>query len=157
MKNNIYRTIQNTIGRITLDPKKYRHTFVNPDKDFTRDRKQTLSSVVRTGLLRSGSTQNQDLRLVYGVGDDRPSASAYIQQRDKLTGSFYRLLFDSMQEKKGFTLIKGRYLLAACDGSDINICPNAGDESTLVRLSNNPHGKVCNQVHLNSLVAVPDG
>ena len=30
-----------------------------------------------------------------------------------------------MQEKKDFTLIKGRYLLAACDGSDINICPNA--------------------------------
>ena len=157
MKNNIYRTIQNTIGRITLDPKKYRHTFFNPDKDFTRDRKQTLSSVVRTGLLRSGSTQNQDLRLVYGVGDDRPSASAYIQQRDKLTGSFYRLLFNSMQEKKDFTLIKGRYLLAACDGSDINKCPNVGDESTLVRLSDNPRGKVCNQVHLNSLVAVPDG
>ena len=106
MKNNIYKTIKNTIDRIELDPEKYRHTFVNPDKDFTRDRKQTLSSVVRTGLLRSGSTQNQDLRLVYGVGDDRPSASAYIQQRDKLTGSFYRLLFDSMQEKKDFTLIK---------------------------------------------------
>ena len=113
--------------------------------------------MVRTGLLRSGSTQNQDLRLVYGMGDDRPSASAYIQQRDKLTGNFYRLLFDNMQEKKDFTLIKGRYLLAACDGSDINICPNACDKSSLLRLSNNPHGKVCNQVHLNSLVAVPDG
>ena len=157
MKNNIYKTIKNTIDRIELDPEKYRHTFVNPDKDFTRDRKQTLSSVVRTGLLRSGSTQNQDLRLVYGVGDDRPSASAYIQQRDKLAGSFYRLLFDNMQEEKDFTLIKGRYLLAACDGSDINICPNADDGSSLVRLSNNPHGKVCNQVHLNCLVAVPDG
>ena len=46
MKNNIYKTIKNTIDRIELDPEKYRHTFVNPDKDFTRDRKQTLSSVV---------------------------------------------------------------------------------------------------------------
>ena len=157
MKNNIYKTIQNTIARIELDPEKYRHTFSNPDKDFTRNRKQTLSSVVRTGLLRSGSTQNQDLRLVYGVGDDRPSASAYIQQRDKLTERFYRLLFDNMQEEKDLTLVKGHYLLAACDGSDISICPNVDDESSLVSLSNNPHNKVCNQVHLNALVAVPDG
>ena len=87
MKNNIYKTIKNTIDRIELDPEKYRHTFVNPDKDFTRDRKQTLSSVVRTGLLRSGSTQNQDLRLVYGVGDDRPSVRDHRFQ-PKMTTDF---------------------------------------------------------------------
>ena len=42
MKNNIYKTIKNTIDRIELDPEKYRHTFVNPDKDFTRDRNYPL-------------------------------------------------------------------------------------------------------------------
>ncbi len=56
-----------------------------------------------------------------------------------------------------FTLIKDKYLLVACDVSDINLCPNGRAASTMLALSNNPHNKLCNQVHLNAMSVVPDG
>jgi hypothetical protein len=100
----------------------------------------------------------ENLRHCFGVGSDRPSASAYIQQRDKLDVQAYRALFDHFRDPdEEFTLVRDKYLLVACDGSDINIHPNKDDAGTLVNLSNNPHGKVCNQLHLNVFSAVPDG
>lgn len=93
MRNYIQQKIIKNIKELCiLSPEEYRDTFRNPEKDFTRNRKQPLGAVVRTGLLNSGSCLNQQLRLSHGLGT-RPTASAYIQQRDKLMPAFFRHLF----------------------------------------------------------------
>ena len=158
MRSYIENKIIEKVNALNLDPEFFREYFKNPDKDFTRVRKQSFSDIVKIGLLSPGSCMNEGLRKYHGIGQDRPSASAYIQQRDKLTTECYRMLFNHFLDfSPGFSLIKGEYLLVACDGSDINIHPDEDDESTKLKLSNNPHGKVCNQVHLNAFSVVPDG
>lgn len=158
MRSYIEKKIIETVKKLNLDPECFREYFKNPNKDFTRVRKQSFSDVVKTGLLSPGSCMNEGLRKYHGIGSDRPSASAYIQQRDKLTSECYRMIFNHFLDfSHDFSLIKNEYLLVACDGSDINIHPNEKDESTKLNLSNNPHGKVCNQVHLNAFSIVPDG
>lgn len=152
--------VQKEVERIAnIYPEDYREFFYNPDRDFTRDRILPLSKIVQIGVLKSGGTLNEELRFNLGLGHDSVSASAYIQQRAKLTPEFYRAFFDAQRFEitRASTLIKGRYTVMACDGSDINIFPNSADKDTLVKLSNNPHNKICNQIHLNALTTVPDG
>ena len=85
MRSYIEKMIIETVKKLNLDPECFREYFKNPNKDFTRVRKQSFSDVVKTGLLSPGSCMNEGLRKYHGIGSDRPSASAYIQQRDKLT------------------------------------------------------------------------
>ncbi|MDD4451158.1 MAG: transposase, partial [Sphaerochaeta sp.] len=158
MRKYLENKIIKSVSILDLGPDDFRMHFSNPEADFTRFRRQSFRDVVKVGLLSPGSCMKENLRHCFGVGSDRPSASAYIQQRDKLGVQAYRALFDHLKDPaEEFTLVKDKYLLVACDGSDINIHPNKDDAGTLVYLSNNPNGKVCNQLHLNALCAVPDG
>ena len=108
--------------------------------------------------MNSGSCLNQQLRLAHGLGS-RPTLSAYVQQRDKLTRPFFRRLFGrQLSYAGGHTLYRGKYLVIACDGSGINIHPDRGDMDTRIIHTKHPDDeKVCNQVHLNALCTVPDG
>lgn len=155
MQDKILRSIKELCS---LSPEEYRDTFRNPEKDFTRERKQPLGSMVRTGLLNSGSCLNQQLRQSHGIGK-RPSSSAYIQQRDKLSPAFFRRLFSrQLSHIEGHTSYRGKYAIIACDGSGVNIHPNKDDMSTRIIHTATPDDeKVCNQVHLNALCTVPDG
>ena len=140
-----------------------RDTFASPAKDFTRNRKQSLGDVLKVGLLNAGTCINEQLRLCHGIGDDRPSASAYIQQRNKLTPASYQRLFENQCEQiSGFHLFRKHYLVIAIDGSDVKIHPNPDDESTVCRTYNKKYEdrektRPVNQVHLNVAVCVPDG
>ncbi|MEA5027681.1 MAG: hypothetical protein VB056_02275, partial [Sphaerochaeta associata] len=145
MRKYLENKIIKSVSILDLDPDDFRMHFSNPEADFTRFRRQSFRDVVKVGLLSPGSCMKENLRHFFGVGSDRPSASAYIQQRDKLGVQAYRALFDHLKDPaEEFTLVKDKYLLVACDGSDINIHPNKDDAGTLVYLSNNPNGKVCN-------------
>ena len=158
MKKYKLDRIKDRINEVShIDAEECRMLFSNPEKDFTRNRKQTPSTIARIILTNSGTNLNEQLRLACGIGDDRPSASAFIQGRDKLTPDIYKRIFEKTARLDEYTLFDGRYLVLACDGSDVNIFPDSEDRSTSVKLSNNPHGKLCNQVHLNALTAVPDG
>ena len=159
MRNCIQKKIIRNIGDLcSLPPDEYRNTFRNPEKDFTRDRKQPLGTVVKTGLLNSGTCLNHQLRQTHGPGS-RPTASAYIQQRDKLTPLFFRRLFiRQLSYIYEHTPYHGKYIIIACDGSGINIHPDRKDMDTRIVHTKRPDDeKACNQVHLNALCTVPDG
>lgn len=140
-----------------------RDTFVNPDKDFTRDRKLPLCSLLKIGLLNAGTCINEQLRLCCGLGDDRPTASGFIQQRDKLTVESYSALFRiHASSLTGHTLYKQKYIVVAIDGSDVNIHPNKDDVSTLCtsiakKYRQRAAMQPVNMLHLNAAVTVPDG
>lgn len=159
MRNYIQKKIVKNIRELcSLSPDGYRDTFRNPEKDFTRNRKQPLGAVVRTGLLNSGSCLNHQLRQSHGPGN-RPTASAYIQQRDKLSPLFFRRLFiRQLSYIDGYAPYRDKYIIIACDGSGINIHPDKEDMDTRIIHTSHPGDeKACNQVHLNALCTVPDG
>lgn len=159
--SNYKKCIESEINSIcSISPELIRDTFTSPARDFTRNRKQSLGDVLKVGLLNAGTCINEQLRLCHGIGDDRPSASAYIQQRDKLTQDSYRRIFEiQCRHISNFTLFRKQYLVIAIDGSDVNIHPNPDDESTICRTYNKRYEErekvmPVNQLHLNAAVCV---
>jgi hypothetical protein len=61
-----------------------------------------------------GTNLNEQLRLVSGIGDDRPKASAFIQGRDKLTEGLYRKVFETTTGSTEHTLFGEKHLVIAC-------------------------------------------
>lgn len=137
----------------------YRDTFVNPEKDFTRKRKISLGELFALFVNNTGGTQNKMLRDMFGLADDRPSASAYIQARGKTTLTTYERLWKDLFDfdRVGWTLLRDKYKVLDFDGYDINICPDRNDEETTVVLANNPNDRQCNQIHTTVASSFPDG
>ena len=58
---------------------------VSPEKDFTRDRKISFASVIRSILLFGGGTLTSELLKINKFTPDLPTSSAFVQQRDKVS------------------------------------------------------------------------
>ena len=58
--------------------------FLNPS-DFTRNRKLNASTTIKVTLNMQGNSLNTELIEAFPNLDDRMTASAYEQQKDKLT------------------------------------------------------------------------
>ena len=94
-----------------------------PGKDFTRNRKLPFPKLVSFLLAMEGGTLAMELFKHFGCSPDAASASAFVQQRNKLAPEAFSSLFDLFVRKtQPIKLYKGFRLLAA-DGSDIQI-PN---------------------------------
>lgn len=95
-----------------------------PGKDFTRNRKLPFPKLVSFLLAMEGGTLATELFKHFGCSPDTASASAFVQQRNKLAPEAFSSLFDLFVRKtQPIKLYKGFRLLAA-DGSDIQIPSN---------------------------------
>ena len=125
----------------------------HPGVDFTRTRKCPFIAIIRFILALECHSLNHELSSFFGC--DRsgiPSRSAFIQQRDKLNDTVFPFLFSELNKKTGFKRTFNGFHIIACDGSDVNIPPLAGDEKTIVA-SNTP-GVSYHQMHLNAMYDV---
>ena len=141
---------------LKLERENYEDCFVD-EKAFTRNRKLPFLEFIKVLLINAGTTLNQQLRIAQGIGFNRVSASAFIQQRDKLKPVFFRKLFEnSLSQFNGTDLetLKG-YTVLACDGSDVLIPKNPNDESCFIKCSKAGGG--ASLVHLNALTVEPSG
>ena len=98
----------------------------NPLKDFTRTRKLPIEKLM-LGIIgmESGSITNE-LIDYYDISPDAPTASAFVQQRDKLKPEAFETVF------KGFSKSlcsdgSNDFPMFAIDGSDIQIATNPND------------------------------
>lgn len=121
----------------------------NPGHDFTRTRKLPFDILVYVLMQLSAKSLNSDLADIYANKEDMPSASAFVQQRQKLDyEALYRvirLFNDRLGNRKTY---KGYYLLAV-DGSAVNIPCNPDDKDTYHLPDSSMKG--FNQLHLNAL------
>ena len=131
-----------------IDSRKYEFCL-NPEKDFTRNRKMTFGETISFILSLSSYSLPAELRRYFNSESKLPSKSAFIQQRQKIAPEAFRALFDefnaSMQVKDSF---RG-FRLLACDGTDVNLPRNPADEVTSVHT--NPKAKSFNTLHINAL------
>lgn len=120
-----------------------------PGRDFTRNRKLPFADVVRTIVCMSGGSLTNELLDYFELDPDTPSASAFIQQRDKILPEAFETLFHMFTERvRPSALYKG-YRLLAVDGSDIHIPSNKNDSDSFYPVVNGK--KSYNLLHLNAM------
>jgi len=121
----------------------------NPNKDFTRNRKLSLDTVMRLMLSMGGKSLTNELMEHFEYNVHMPSSSAFIQQRDKILPVAFEFLLkeftSSFQDLKTYE----EYRVLAVDGSDLNIYHNPNDPDTYFQSI--PNTKGFNQLHLNAM------
>lgn len=126
--------------------------LVNPQKDFTRNRKLPMGDVIQAILSMEGGSLNKELAAFSARNCKDITSSAFVQQRSKIKSSAFEAIFLSFN-----TLCRGidtkrfmGYRLIAVDGSDINLPYNPNAETYLEQ----PGTKGFNLLHLNALYDV---
>lgn len=131
--------------------------LMNPDKDFTRDRKITFEKFINICLQMDGSSLQNELMKHFDFAEETPTKSAFCQQRAKVSPEALKYLFciftEMLMEIDVPKTFRG-YRLLACDGSDINIPYNPDDTESYHQ---NADKRGYNQLHLNAFFDILNG
>lgn len=120
----------------------------NPEKDFTRNRKLSAETVVKGIIgMESGSLTNELIDLFHS-SPDMPTASAFVQQRNKIKSEAFKTIFERFSEKITNDISSEMPILAV-DGSDIQIATNPKEEASYFPGVDGRKGY--NLLHLNAL------
>lgn len=120
----------------------------NPGKDFTRNRKLPLETMLKMLISMEGGSLAKELLDFHNFDPDTATTSAFIQQREKLLPCAFEFLlheFTAMAPPKYFH----GYRLLAVDGSDIHIPTNPVHEDSY--FSGGDYAKGYNLLHLNAI------
>lgn len=120
----------------------------NPRTDFIRKRKISFFTVVKFVLTCGSNSLNKELLSFCNFKNDSISASALVQQRNKLTPGAFEMLFKNFNKYLPQDKVLNGYRLIAVDGSDVNIPYNPNDKRTFI--SSKDNGRGFNQIHLNA-------
>ena len=122
---------------------------VHPEKNFTRNRKISFVSTIKSILAFGGGTLTNELLKLNKFSVDTPTSSAFVQQRDKITPEAFSTLFTMMNLTFDQDIRYKGYRLMAVDGSHIHVPTNLQDEDAFVKCKENerPH----NEFHLNAM------
>ena len=137
------RTLDKIIDDISKNPG---NLVRNPRKDFTRDRKLPLNTMLRIIIHMQGGTLKEGLDH-YDAGVD-VTTSAFIQQRDKILPEMFETIFHKFcKHLECGNLYKG-YRLLAVDGSTITIATDKNSDTYVYHENGNFE---YNAFHLNAM------
>ncbi len=126
-----------------------------PGRDFTRPRTLSFETVISLLLTMSENSVGKVLIERFKNRKDTPSASAFLQQREKLLPAAMKMLF---QQFTACLCPAGRfqgYRLLAADGSDLKSAAYPGDPASYRPGTARQHG--WNLWHLNALYDLQNG
>lgn len=123
----------------------------HPDSDFTRNRKLSMEAVL-TGIIgmESSSLTNELIDLFHS-SPQMPTASAFIQQRNKIKPEAFKAIFDGFS-KDIMTGFSEEMPVFAVDGSDVQIATNPDDPESYFPGGEGQKGY--NLLHLNALYEI---
>lgn len=149
MARNISR-VKNCLQKCIREVSKNAWLFsVSPKKDFTRNRKLTFETMVKTLLCMEGGSLTNELMKRFGCRADLVSASAFVQQRSKILPEAFETIFRLFNDETDNGHLYNGYRLLAVDGSDIQIPTNPKDKDSYFPGSNGQHPY--NLLHLNAM------
>ena len=122
----------------------------HPEKDFSRNRKLDLGTLLHLILSMEAGTVKDELLKFFSYDKQTPSNSAFFQQRAKLADNALPHLFYTFNNLYPYTLYKNRYQLLAADGCSFTFTRNPLDTDSYFA----PDGKSTNgynQVHVTPL------
>lgn len=138
-------SLDNCIEKISDSKELY---CVDPDRDFTRNKKLSFSDVIKTTLCFTSKSLNNEMIETFGCRPDMASTSAFVQQRAKIKSSAFEALFRLFNEQNSKTQLCDGYRLLAGDGSDLHTPTNKDDKDSLFQ---NEDRSPYNLHHLNAL------
>lgn len=130
---HVKKLLLTEIKNVADNPQDY---CFNPDNDFTRKRKLSMEKVL-AGIIgmESGSLTNELLDL-FDASADTPTASAFIQQRNKIRPEAFESIFAGFSHKIMTEFTENMPILAV-DGSDVQIPTNPEDLASFYSETNN--------------------
>ena len=141
---HIKKLLLSEIQKVADHPSDY---CFNPENDFTRNRKLPLETVLKGIIgMESGSLTNELIDL-FNAAPDMPTASAFIQQRNKIKPEAFKAIFNGLTNET-LKVASDKMTLLAVDGSDIQIPTNPEDEESYFPGINGRKGY--NLLHLNA-------
>jgi len=141
----IRKLLDTEINNVSNNPEVY---CFNPRTSFIRKRKITMQKVL-TGIIGMGSgSLRNELIDFYKASPDMPTASAFVQQREKIKPEAFKTILDEFT-KKLLKKSSGDIPILAIDGTDLQIATNPNDTDTYYSGKENQKGY--NLLHLNSL------
>ena len=118
----------------------------NSRTDFARNRKITIRDLIRILLSAGGNSMNKELYDYFKLSDKTVSASAFVQQRDKLLPDALDYLLHEFNSVCHDVKLYNGYRLFTVDGSTMTY-NGSPDDGTYVPKS----GKGVNQFHVNAM------
>ena len=122
---------------------------MDPERDFTRNRKLPPFEVIRCTVAMGGSSMKHELLDILGYSPDTATSSAFIQQRAKLKPEALKKVMYAFNARCSKFMKKEDLRILAVDGSDIQIPTNPEDAETFFPGSNgqSPY----NLLHMNAM------
>ena len=123
---------------------------MNPEKDFTRDRKLNFNTSLRNVIyMESGSLKDELLKL-NNHSEFTPTASAFIQSRSKIKHDAFKSIFEIFNKKSKILKTFKGYSLKAIDGSELPIDNSFIDEETTIIRNYPQYTETYSAFHLNA-------
>lgn len=144
--NVLKENLDSAIQEVVSDFKENYH-ISNHNPDFSRKRVLTMETVINLLLSMQGGSLKKEL---YDAGIS-VSASAFVQQRNKIPWTVMEEVFESFNSRCKDTKTYKGYRIFAIDGTTINMARNPKSDSFVI---NNSTPKGYNQLHVNPLYDV---
>jgi IS4 transposase len=150
MKSYYQKVISTFINKVSKTTrKKYELDLVfDPDKDFSRNRKLDMETLIKTIVFSSGKPIREELYDYFDYSVDTASSSAFVQQRAKLKPEAFEYVVKEFNKAYPCTETYKGFRLIAVDGSDLSISYDISDEETYVPNCEGFRGR--NLIHINS-------
>ena len=134
--------------------------FTKNESDFTRNRKLNAATTIKVTLNMQGQSLNTEMINAFPDMNERSTASAYEQQKAKLSPDVFMHIFREYNKTKSNhnALFNGKYELYAIDGSDFNI-PYQSKSKYALKPQKNKYCEECkpfSQLHGNLLFNLTD-
>jgi hypothetical protein len=119
----------------------------NSETDFKRKRKLDFEKMIKIIISMEGGNLRKELHQFFDYTVDTPTASAFIQQRNKFGSGAFTYLFDTFNSQFPYKKTFNGYRLLAIDGSTLSFADKSINDTTYVKCSNK---KGYNKLHLNA-------
>ncbi len=147
--NNFAKKIKNKLWTIIDEMETHQYLFVKKrDKDFSRKRKLTFSTMIHLLLSMNGNTLSKELLDYFDYDVQTATSSAFVQQKSKIPVSALEFLFKEFNNEIQVKKLYNRYRLIAVDGSDMTYAPNPKETDCYFQTSKGVKGY--NLIHLNA-------
>ena len=143
--SKVKNILNSCIEEISQCKEKY---LVNPEKDFSRTKKLSFESTIKSLIAMGGQTLSKEIMDIWDYKPNLPTSSAFVQRRSQIKSSRFKDLFDCFNRKiSQDKLYMGKYHLIAVDGSDIAIAYDKFDTDSF---NINQAEKPVSMLHINA-------
>lgn len=147
--NKLAKKLKGKLMNIINEMETHQYLFVKKwDKDFSRKRKLTFSTMMHLLLSMNGNTLNKELLDYFDYDVQTVTSSAFVQQRSKIPVSALEFLFKEFNNEIQVKKLYNGYRLIAVDGSDVAYAPNPKETDCYFQTSEGVKGY--NLIHMNA-------